>query len=95
MLAGGIWHCNIEGARTAAERLAPFSLAHRMFIVSSTGMPGSKIDVAEEVKLAGLGERMHHAHLACLAARNPSRLESEMAAHNRRQDWIRRLPLPA
>lgn len=72
-------------ARTAAQRIAPTTLAHRLFIVNSVGTRGSLVH--EEVELAPLEQRLAHLHQSILAVRNPSCLVAERAVLPGLPDW--------
>lgn len=88
VLTGGLWHGDISGARRAAELIAPTSLAHRLFIVSSTGLKGSRLDVVEEVPLAGLAERLTQMDLQHLSNHHPDRVAAERMRLERRATWL-------
>ncbi|ABM96834.1 hypothetical protein [Methylibium petroleiphilum] len=79
VMVGGLWWTSKEQARAAAHRLAPYSLAHRMFIFAP------KAGIVEEVELEPLLTRMQRAHVAVLTSKNPDRLAREVAAQEERQ----------
>lgn len=91
VLEGGVWHSKLEDAREAAARIAPTTLAHRLFIVNSIGT--GKSVVLEEIELAPLVQRLAYLHETVLSARNPARLAAEQAALDGVPGWRRRLPL--
>lgn len=76
---GGLWWSSLEQARDAARRLAPFSLAHRMFIFTP------KQGIVDEVELEPLLVRMQRAHLSVLASKDPDRMAKERAELEERQ----------
>ncbi len=91
LLQGGLWHLELDGARRAAAKLAPISLAHRMFIVECSGKPSAKASVVEEVELASLLERLALMGSRNLARRCPARVTEEAARQGRRAELLHRL----
>lgn len=84
---GGVWHPDLNYVKRTADGLAKVSLAHRLFIVSST------CGVIEEVELAPLAERMASLHRSCLELKAPDRLQAEEALISNMPAWRQRLPL--
>lgn len=77
-----------RGRRQAAERIAPLTLAHRLFIVSSTGMNASKLDLVEGGPLTSLAERRTQLGLQHLANHHPEGLGAERVRLERRAAWL-------